>query len=379
MRLNSKEKTLEIVLLLIVLFGAAPGAARDPHGGTAAGEQHNSGSAAPQQIRIPNRPSRPLFEGKQGKQRSEIYYDPTTQMVTIKLLVQDPNGYFIPKLRRDDFAVYENGVRQRNITVEIEHAAVSLSLLMEFGGHAQALNRIMAIEIAEAGSQLMDVIGREDKIAIWKYSDKVEQLADFSQGHEVLDRLFEEFGTPEFSETNFYDAVIAMIRQIKSVKGRKAIIPISSGIDTFSKANYEEALEAACSSDTPIYVIGLTRVLHELVGAQEDTGAFANIDWGKVEKQLQGISTASGGRAYFPATTGDLSAIDDDMMENLRVRYVITYRSPGNFDLNSPRTVRVELIDPKTGGPLEIIDQNGRRVSAHVVVQDSYVPASASQ
>jgi hypothetical protein len=42
-----------------------------------------------------------LFEGKEGKQKTEIHFDPATRMVTVKLLVQDPNGYFIPNIRRD--------------------------------------------------------------------------------------------------------------------------------------------------------------------------------------------------------------------------------------------------------------------------------------
>jgi hypothetical protein len=46
--------------------------------------------------------------------------------------------------------------------------------------------------------------------------------------------------------------------------------------------------------------------------------------------------------------------------------------------MNSPRTVRVELTDPKTGGPLQIVDSNGKTVRAKIVVQDSYTPSSAS-
>src|SRR4030081_3496321 len=71
------------------------------------------------QVQIPNRPASPLFKSKQGKQKTEIHFDPATGVVTLKLLVQDPNGYFIPTLRRDNFAVYENGARQQSATVDI--------------------------------------------------------------------------------------------------------------------------------------------------------------------------------------------------------------------------------------------------------------------
>jgi VWFA-related protein len=236
----------------------------------------------------------------------------------------------------------------------------------------------MALEITRAGRQLEDVVEREDKVAVWKYADKPEKLSDFSPAKETLDRVFTELGEPRFSETNLYDAVIAVLQQLKPVKGRKAIILISSGIDTFSKAKFEDALRAARSSDTPIYVVGLTRVLRGLVEIHENSGTLAHIDWGKVDRELQEIVRASGGRVYSPETTLDLSQIYDDMMENLRVRYVIRYRSSSNLDLNSPRTVRVELVDPKTGDPLEIVDQSGHKIRANVVVQDTYVPSAVS-
>lgn len=66
------------------------------------------------------------------------------------------------------------------------------------------------------------------------------------------------------------------------------------------------------------------------------------------------------------------------MMENLRVRYVITYRSSNDLDPNSPRSVRVALVDPKTGGPLQIIDTNGKTIAANVIVEDTYTPSKLS-
>ena len=248
------------------------------------------------QIRIPTRRPTPLFEGKEGKQKTEIHFDPVTHMVTVKLLVQDPNGYFIPNIRRDNFVVYENDIRQHNATVEIEHAPVTLGLLMEFGGRAQALSRLLGIEVARAGRQLLDELGREDKVPIWKYGDKVEKLADFSQGHETLDRVFQDLGTPEFSETNLYDALIYVVEQMRPVEGRKAIVLISSGVDTFSKAKYEEVLRAARDSDTPIYVISLAPVLRYLIEAHGATGPLARVDWSNADRELQEIARTSGGR-----------------------------------------------------------------------------------
>jgi hypothetical protein len=57
---------------------------------------------------------------------------------------------------------------------------------------------------------------------------------------------------------------------------------------------------------------------------------------------------------------------------------VITYKSSTIGSLDSPRTVRIELVNPKNGGPLQIVDASGRTIQAHVIVQDSYIPSRAS-
>src|ERR1700736_3169868 len=316
------------------------------------------------QVQVPNRPTSPLFNSTQGKQKSEMHFDPATGMVTMKLLVQDPNGYFIPNLRRDNFAVYENGVRQNNATVEVEHAPVSLALLLEWGGRYPSLNKTLASEVSMAGRQLLEVTGREDNIAIWKYADRPEPLTDFTQDHDKLNDLLLALQPPSVSETNLNDALFTVFGRMQGVRGRKAIILISSGLDIFSKATHEDVLKAARVANTPVYAISLGEILRtnaELTGTVTPSARF---DWNRAARELQEIARASGGGFYSPRTTVELSPIYDDIMENLKVRYVITYKSSTAADLNSPRTVRVELVNPKTGGPPQIVDASGGTIHA---------------
>jgi Ca-activated chloride channel homolog len=372
----SRKNIPGIALLCLLLATAA--AAQSPRGGTSETNSQDSERPSVGQIQTPNRPASPLFKSSQGKQRTEIHFDPATRTVTIKLLVQDPDGYFIPNIHRQNFVVYENGIQQQNTTVEVEHARASLGLLIEFGGQAPGMNRDLGEEVSSAGQLLLDEIGHDDSLGIWKYSEDVQKLSEFSNDKEAFKTLFLGLGTPELSETNLYDAIIFTLEQMRRVTGRKAILLISSGIDTFSKASYQDALKAVQESDTPIYALGLGRLLSEAADLRPHTGALAQIDWTKAEKTLEEICGMSGGRAYIPQDTLDLSPVYDDMLEHLKVRYVITYSSPSNVDLNSPRTVRIELIDPKTGGPLNIIDSSGKPIRAKVVVQDSYTPGLAS-
>ncbi len=329
-------------------------------------------------VHTPSRPSTSLFKGEQGNQKTEIYFDRATGVVTMKMLVQDSNGYFIPNIRRDNFAVYENGVRQQNATVDIEHAPVSLAVLMEWGGRYQALNRALGDQVPRAAHQLLDELGRQDKVAVFRYGDRVDRVADFSSGREALDTIFASVDKPDFSELNFYDALISTVDYMKKVSGRKAILLISSGVDTFSKARYQDALAVAREGGTPIYVIDIAPALRTSVErASSNLGPYARIDWNRAESQLQEIAKSSGGRMYPAESTFDLSGVYDDLMENLRVRYVITYKSSSGGDLGTPRTVRIELVDPSTGGPLEIVDANGKPVRSQLFFEHTYTPVSA--
>ena len=344
-----------------------------------AGSANGNATAGTQELQIPARAVTPLFKGEQGKQKTEIHFDPATRAVTLKFVVQDPNGYFIPGIRRENFAVYEDGIRQTNANVDIEHAPVTLAVFVENGGHYQGLNRYLVEETSRAGHQLMDEIGPADKVGVWAYADTVQQLLDFSPGRQdKLYDLFERPQTPLVSETNLYDALVFALNRTRPVNGRKAIILLSTGIDTFSKTTYDDVLDRARNGDTPIYAISLGPVLRDIASLHNMDGALRN-DWDGAEKRLLAIAQASGGRLYSPHNTIDLAPTYDDVMENLRIRYVITYTLPRDVNLAGPHTVRVELVNPKTGKLLQIVDANGKPIQAVVPVEFTFTPDPASK
>ncbi len=84
-----------------------------------------------------------------------------------------------------------------------------------------------------------------------------------------------------------------------------------------------------------------------------------------------------GGRAYMLDSDIEIPAIYDDIMENLRLRYVITYISSNRATSGPPRNIRVELVNPQAGGLLEIRDSNGKTIVAKVFVQQTYSPNAA--
>jgi VWFA-related protein len=344
---------------------------------TAKAPPKTSGKA---KVNVPARPNAALFQGEQGNQKTEVSFNPSTRMVTLKMLVQDPNGYFIPNIRRENFAVYEDGVRQRNATVDIEHSPVTLAVLLEWGGRYLPVSKALGDQIPRATRQIFDELGPHDKIAVFRYAGKVEKLADFSADRQTLNGLFAAISRPEFSERNFYDALISTVDFMKNVQGRKAIVVISSGVDTFSKATWQDALDAARNGGTPIYALDIGPALRNSLAYSgvDQTGPYARIDWKGAESRLQQIAQASGGRMYPVQMTFNLASAYDDMMENLRLRYVISYKSTAAPNATSARSIRVDLIDPETGGPLQIVDSNGKTVSSRLSFEAGYTPSIAA-
>ncbi len=161
---------------------------------------------ASRQVRVPSRPAAAVFQGEDGNQRTEIHFDPSTRLVTLKMQVQDSSGYFIPNIRREDFVVYENGVRQRNVSVNVEHAPVAVGLLFECGGRSSTLDNALGEEVSIAAQDFLNEIGPTDRVAAWKYGDTLEQISGFSQGNESLEIALASLQTPPFSGQNFYDA-----------------------------------------------------------------------------------------------------------------------------------------------------------------------------
>ena len=281
------------------------------------------------------------FRAGQQRESTEIHYDPSSGTVTLKLIVRDSKGNVISDLHRQNFVVYENGARLNNVTLAVEHAAATLGLLLEHGGRHPALSRDMTDKIAEAAHQLVDTLGPEDTAAVWTYADTMQQLADFAQNPQTLDPVLMRLQPPEVSETNLYDALIDAERRTGSVRGRKAIVLISSGIDTFSKATADDAVNAARRCGTPIYIVNLASVMRELAILRGIS--HLAIDWKAAEERLEIIARASGGRQYFPDDVMDSAAVYDDIVDSLKLRYVITYRVPPPARSDVPRTVQVKL------------------------------------
>jgi VWFA-related protein len=325
-----------------------------------------------QQIGVPGGPSKSTG-GDAGRLRPlQVSFDPHTRLVTIRLQVEDPEGYFIPNLRRGNFAVFEDGQPQTNVSVDVEHARISLSVLVQGGGRYQEINKILETEIPMTTRPLHDALASGDEIAVFSYADSVKTLLDVADPRDKLDAVFTQFRISGFSESNLYDAVLDVVNRThtRMTTGRRALLLVSTGIDSFSHTTFDAMIADAGRAETPMYCIGLAGLVQ--ASTVISTGPLAKLDWSRANTQLTTLAKTTGGRAYLRETALDVPAIYDDMMEHLRVRYVISYSAPNRESSGSTRKVRVALVDAQSGGPLRIVDATGKAITARVSTEASY-------
>jgi Ca-activated chloride channel family protein len=267
--------------------------------------------------------------------------------------------------------VFENGVRQQDVNVDIAHAPVTLAVLFEHGGRSYQLNRAIASDAEYIVRPLLGMLERDDKLAVFAYDDTLRTIIDFDTPYDQWSSALTNLPAPRFSEANFYDAAAAVIDRVRTLPGRRAMVIVSTGIDTFSRATFADVAQRAEAARVPIYVFSLGERAKQRL-ATSPWGPLSRADWAGCERRLEELARISGGRAYVRAMQTDAEAIFDDVMENLRVRYVVSYRAPAAAT-SAPRNVQVALIEPDGSTPPRTVSAAGRaQAPVRVIAQGTY-------
>ena len=179
---------------------------------------------------------------------------------------------------------------------------------------------------------------------------------------------------PGFSERNLFDATFDTLDRIDRIEGKKYIILVSSGADTFSKLTLDQILKKIKSTkDVTIYPmsIGWHVPRNEWIRCGMASGAARRWDGCRTITSSIPSRKLTGGRAYFPRFEGELPEIFNEISADIRNQYTITYH-PTNAKLDGTyRKLKVELQAPD-GGPLKVRDQKGKDVKTVVYAREGY-------
>src|SRR5208283_5303269 len=298
-------------------------------------------------------------------------------LVTLDVLVTTKDGQTIPGLKQDNFRIMEDGQPQKISSFNPTQAPITAVLLIEFAA-ARAFSGSQAYhymyDALNASYAFASTLRKDDYVAVVSYDMKTSILVDFTQDKRAIVGALNGLRVPGFSERNLFDALFDTLDRIDRIEGRKYVILVSSGKDTFSKLTLDKTLKKIKSTkDVTIYAICIGWQARER--ADERSGGYdpygRSVGWLQDENQLKTFAQLTGGREYTPRFEGELPEIFQQVASDIRNQYNITYH-PTNAKLDGTyRKLKVELQAPD-GGPLKVRDQKGKEVKYVVYAREGY-------
>jgi Ca-activated chloride channel family protein len=302
-----------------------------------------------------------------GKPQEAETVTVTTNLVNVDAVVYNKkSGQIINGLKKENFAIFEDGVKQDITYFSTPEAPITVTLLVEYSKLSETLGlygnggfeagqmetiRPMAMFLSQF------VKPPDDYVSVIAYDLRPTTLTDFTNDprriQQVISLLLQN--QPAFRDSNLFDSIAftlvggrgdAVVLEdskeskadyagLASVKGRRtAMILVASGINTFSKINYDKTRKIAQNAGVPIYIIGTGNLFFkkygDQLGATDDImGNPGRLTFLQAQNQLNVFAKETGG-AYYPITfDGDIPSALKSINALLRSQYSLGF-NPGD-------------------------------------------------
>src|SRR5436853_5729534 len=283
----------------------------------------------------PQKPVQPATT-EPGQEKPEVI---NVRRVRLPITVLDKKGQFVSGLAQNDFQILEDKVPQQIDSFTSEQSnnlPLYVAVLMDTSPSTAGK---LKFEQESAMNFIQTVVRpRRDRVLFATFDDQIKLRQDFTDRLELLDRAVSGVkGTGE--HTALYDAIWQFCdEKMRSAQGRRALVVITDGDDTYSRADINDAIDIAQRTETTIFAISTKAGL---------TGAVPGVESGQVkdkgDKGLDRLCEETGGVAFF---TGDMLALErsfSKIAKELRSQYLITYRPVNDHYDGSYRKVEVRL------------------------------------
>jgi VWFA-related protein len=318
-----------------------------------------------------------------------------TNVVNVEAVVYNKKtGAVIQNLKKEHFEIYEDGIKQEIENFANPEAPVTMVMLLEY---SKLLDRISPnpyfepgrVEVLRPAYEFVNrFVQPKDFISIVAYDIRPTPIVDFTDDRNKLAQAVNLLirNNPAFSESNLFDSLKFVLRGGKGdavvlddskdkdqaetadyaglyeVNARTAILLVSTGIDTFSKINYDEARKIVENSGVPVYIIGVGNLFLKKYdnSAMLDPSGPGQLIYGipdrmtflQAQNTLKTFADSTGGK-YFPVTfPGEIPSVLQSISALVRNEYSLGYTPSNTRKEGKRRKIQVKVnlgdqIDPK--------------------------------
>jgi VWFA-related protein len=304
-------------------------------------------------------------EEDQDSPKGQTSISVSVDLVSLQVLVTDPKGNVLVGLKPENFTIYEDNVKQEISHFSPVDANVTVVMLVEYSRQVSYfLNEVWNATYAFSKS-----LRKDDWVALIAYDQKPTILCDFTQDRQKFADALRLLTFPAFDDSNLSDALIDTLDRVEEIEGKVAVLLISTGLDTFSRHTYDEALQKCKESNASVYAISLGQNFRIRADAAGMISNLGNIELLMGDNRLRSFAEFTGGAAYFPRFETELPAIFDNISQLLRSQYSIAYASTNTKKDGKFRKIRVEVRTNFT-------DNKGKPLKLKVLTRKGYVPKS---
>jgi Ca-activated chloride channel homolog len=234
-----------------------------------------------------------------------------TDLVVLNVTVTDKTGQYVKGLKTSDFKIYEDGVEvppDRIASFSLQESPYAAVVLLDSSGSMEARFSLAR----SAAIRFLDGLRPEDVAAVYKFDSKVERVQEFSGGRDLAPVAY---AIRANGMTTLNDAIVEAAKTLaERPEHRKAIVILSDGIDTYSSASSDKAVESALAVGASIFAVDMSSM--DVAGSAKRQSAAS----------LKAFADKTGGR--FVATPGGpaLREAFTGIANELGQQYTISYR-----------------------------------------------------
>ena len=299
----------------------------------------------------------PATETPQGIEKIAI------RRVRLPITVTDKKGNFIPGLTKNDFTILEDRVPQTIETFSDDLSQTTPLYVAVLMDTSPSTAGKLKFQQESAMNFIQTVVKpRKDRVLFGTFDDQINLLQDFTDKLDLLDKAV--YGVKKMgTQTALFDAVWQFCdEKMRSVPGRRVLLVVTDGEDTYSRATIRDAVDIAQRTETTIFAISTKAGFLSTVPGVE-AGQVAD----KKDKDLQTLAEETGGTAFF---TGDMLSLERSftkIAKELRAQYLVTYNPTNKSYDGSFRKIDVKLADGR--GELKVRTKRGYKAIADSVAQ----------
>jgi len=265
------------------------------------------------------------------------------RLVRMLVTVKDANGQLIGSLNKNDFTIFDNGVKQDIAVFERQtEQPLSVAVLVDTSASTGIELRYELDSVSKFLRALLGEGNPNDTVALYSFNWQVNLLSSYTRRFARVDQQLKQLKSE--GGTSLYDAIYLASRELELRDGRHVMVIVTDGGDTTSVKDFHQALEAAQLADTLLYPVLVVPITND---AGRNVGG---------ENALTTLAAGTGGHVFLPSLGAELDRAFSDILRELRTQYMI-----GFYPKDVPPTKdRFHTLKVSVQGPnLRVITRNG--------------------